>query len=174
MLSSTVERSGDILTTSRCAEGEMPGALLDTLGFCPQPLVHFPALIKRHLGVQDRSQERMSKPQHVTVALDDACVDCLVDGDPGLPVTAGRADQSLARVRGSSNQPAHPPRISRQLAQTTSYKTSEALRNGDGLVAEHTRMLKERTCALERIEGIPATPFIQPREGIPGQYGSQS
>ena len=170
-----VENLGDLFTRSRCAEGQMPGSLLDALGSCPQPLVHLPALIQRHLGVQDRPQERMREPQRVTVTFDDARVDGLVDRDPGLPVVTGRADQPLAQVGGGSNQPAHPPSSFRQPERAASHKVSQALRDGDGLVGEgHSRVLEERTCALERVEGVPATCFMQPRQGVPGQHVPQS
>jgi hypothetical protein len=48
-----------------------------------QPLVHMPALIQRHLGVQHRPKERMREPQRGRRrAPDDAVIDGLIDRDP--------------------------------------------------------------------------------------------
>ena len=49
----------------------MPGAFLDVFGCCRQPLMHMPAFIQRHLGVQRGPQKRMGEPQDLTVALDE-------------------------------------------------------------------------------------------------------
>ena len=112
-----VEHPGDLLAGSVRRQGQMPGAVLDVLGDCRQPLVHLLAFRQRHLGIQDGPQERMGEPQHVTVTFDDALVDRLVDRRPGLPVVASRADQPFPRVGGGGDQPAHPPDIRSQPPQ---------------------------------------------------------
>ena len=152
----------------------MPGTYLNVLGHLPQPLVHLPAVIQGHLAIQDRTKERMGKPQNVTVTFDEASVDSLVDRCPRFLIVAGRADQSLARVGGGRDQPTQLPYIWRQALHATPYETTETPRYGDGLRGNgHLRVIKEHTSAFQGVKRIPATRLIQPGEGVPWQHRPQ-
>ena len=82
MLRRAVEYLGDLLARPVRTEGEMPGAFLDLPDDGPQSPVYLPALIQGHLAIQHRPEERVREAQHVTVALDDAVIDGLIDRDP--------------------------------------------------------------------------------------------
>ena len=123
-------------------QGQMPGAILNVLGYCRQPPVHLPAFSQGHFGIKDGLQKRMGEPQPVTVTFDDALLDRLVDHRPGLPIVTGRADQLLPRVGGGSDQPAHAPYLRRQPPQPVPHQAVQAARQGNGLPGKgHMRVV---------------------------------
>jgi hypothetical protein len=117
----------------------MPGVFLDFPDDCPQSPVSLPALIQRHLAIEHRPEERVREAQRVTVALDDAVIDGLIDCEPCLLSTEGRTYHPLARVRGGGDQPAHIPCLGRQATQVVPNKITEAFRDGDGPAGSDVR-----------------------------------
>ena len=165
-----VEQAGDLPGGAVGTKRQMPRLFLDVPGAARQPAVHVPALAHRHLGVQDRPEQRMGEPQRVAVAPDQAVVDDLVHRRPGVLVAVRRPDHVLARVGGGGDQPADPQRVRGQAAQPGADQVADPGGDGYGLASgARSPPLQQRPPAFQGVERVTAARLVEPSQGGPGE-----